>query len=105
MNVIISYKHLDSSEAVNEVIEQKSQKLGKYFHKDITAHWVCSAEGGLQQAELEVSGIGGNNLFAKASAPSLYSALDEVIQKVSRQARKKLTRENKKPEGLSFSEV
>lgn len=102
MNVIISYKHMDSSEAIDSTIKEKSEKLQKYFHKDITVRWVCSVNGNIQTSEAEVSGIGGAHLFASAEADNLYKTFDDVIQKLSRQARKKLTREHQKESELKF---
>lgn len=105
MNIIISYKHMDSSEAINNVIHEKSQKLTKYFHKDLTLKWTCRVDGNVHFSEAELTGHGGNKLFASASSDNLYKTFDEVVQKLSRQARKKLTRENQKNSELKFEEA
>lgn len=104
MNVIISFKHMDSSEAIKNMIHEKSEKLTKYFGDEINVKWTCSVDKDIQFSEAEVTGIGGNHLFASASADNLYKTLDEVVQKLSRQARKKLTRESHKNSELEFED-
>lgn len=102
MNVIISYKHMNSSEAIQNTIHEKTEKLKKYFHKDVSVKWTCAVEGNVQFSEAEITGHGGAPLFASASSDNLYKTFDEVIQKISRQARKKLTREYQKISELHF---
>lgn len=102
MNISISYKHMESSPAIDAKIREKSEKILKYFEGDINLKWVCSVDAGEHSAEVEVSGFRGAPIFAKASSDNMYKNFDEVIQKVSRQARKRLTKENKKGSELAF---
>lgn len=103
MKVTISYKQLESSEAIDAKIREKTEKIEKYFEGDnINVKWTCSVDAGQFSSEAEVTGHRGPPLFASATTDNLYKTFDDVIQKISRQARKKLTRDNHKVSGLQF---
>lgn len=103
MNVTISYKQLDSSEAIDAKIREKTDKLEKYFDgQNINIKWTCSVDAGLFSSEAEVTGHRGPPLFASATEDNLYKTFDDVVQKISRQARKKLTRDNHKISEIQF---
>lgn len=102
MNISISYKHMESSEAMDAKIREKTEKIAKYFEGTLNVKWICSIEAGIHTAEAEITGYRGAPIFASASSDNMYKNFDEVIQKISRQARKKLTRENKKGSELAF---
>lgn len=102
MNISISYKQMESSESIDAKIREKTEKIAKFFDGNLNVKWICSIDAGIHTAEAEVTGHRGAPLFAKASSDNMYKNLDDVIQKISRQARKKLTRENQKGSELAF---
>lgn len=92
MNVKISFKHLDHTEALDEMIQKKSQKLEKYFEGHFDVHWVCWCdEKQSHWAEVKVHGHS-LDFYAKASSDLLYKTLDLVIEKVDKQMSKQKTK-------------
>lgn len=96
MNLTITFKHLEHTPALDAKIREKAEKLGKYLDSNMNVKWTCTVNGELQTSELEVTGHRGAPFFASSSADNLYKTFDDVVQKVSRQIRKKLTREGRK---------
>ena len=92
MNVIISFKHLDHTEALDEIIHRKTQKLEKYFEGNFDVHWVCWCdEKQSHWAEIKVHGHS-FDFIAKASTDSMYKTLDQVIEKIDKQMSKQKTK-------------
>lgn len=89
MELNISYRHLDPSDALSAKIEEKVAHLKKYFHGKLKVDWVCSVDGH-QQHKSEVNVHFGSKIFhANAVDKNLYVSLDIVLQKLEKQIQKK----------------
>lgn len=88
MRLTISFKHLEHTKALDERIQEKSEKLKKYFMGKMNVEWVCWVHGEEHWAEVKVHG-NKFDFFAKASADNMYKALDQVVEKMERQIDKK----------------
>ena len=89
MKIVSSFKHLEHTPSLDQKIEQKSQKLKKFFEGNFEVHWTCSIkEDGKQVAEVKILGPS-FEYHAAADSDTLYKSLDLVIQKVQRQVTKK----------------
>lgn len=89
MKIISSFKHLEHTPSLDEKIEQKSQKLKKFFEGNFEVQWTCSVvENGRQVAEVKIIGPS-FEYHAAADSDKLYKSLDLVIQKIQRQVTKK----------------
>lgn len=89
MQVQISFKHLDHTEALDQKIKEKSKKLKKFFEGNIDIHWTCGIrEDGKQCAEIKLIGPQ-FSYHASAHSENLYKSLDMVIRKIERQVSKK----------------
>ena len=87
MNLNISYRHMDSSPAVNDKIKQKVQHLEKFLDSSCKVDWVCTLDNDIQRSEVNVKS--GHDLFhAKAESRNLYKTLDIIIEKLENQMRK-----------------
>lgn len=88
MKINITYKHLESTEAIDEFTRKKSSKLEKYFQGRIELHWNYTVE---KERHIAHCHLLGNHLefFAEAESDLLYTAIDEVIVKLEKQIRKK----------------
>ena len=90
-----TFKNFEHTEALDEQIKKKAAKIEKYFtDSDVNIRWTCSQDGSIQRSDVEVTGYAGDPIHASAEADDLYKTFDEVVQKISRQARKRLTKEN-----------
>lgn len=89
MKIVSSFKHLEHTPSLDQKIEEKSQKLKKFFEGNFEVQWTCSIiEEGKQKAEIKVIGPQ-FEYHAAADSDKLYKSLDLVIQKVQRQVNKK----------------
>ena len=84
MNLNISYRHTDSSPAVNERIEEKINHLSKFFEDQIKVDWVCSVQKERHRSEANVH-AGHWHFHAEDESDSLYKTIDNVISKLERQ--------------------
>ena len=83
----ISFKHMDSSDALKAYTQEKSERLMKYFDGRITVDWNFSIE---KQSRVAHCHLVGNNMdyFGEASTEDLYASVDVVIEKIEKQLRK-----------------
>lgn len=89
MELNISYRHIEPSEAVSQKISEKVEHLKKYFQGQLKIDWVCSVDGHQQhKSEVNVH-YGSNNFHAHAVDKNLYHSLDMVISKLEKQIQKK----------------
>lgn len=90
MKLQMTFKNFDNTPSLQEQIERKSLKLKKLFHNsNLKINWYCWTEKDQHYSELQVSGHAGPIIMATAKADNLYKTFDDVIKKVSTQARKK----------------
>ena len=87
MNLKISYKHLQSTNGIDEITRKKSEKLKKYFQGKLNLDWNFTVE---KQAHVAHCHLTGDHIefFAEATTDNLYSAIDEVVHHLERQVRK-----------------
>ena len=87
MKLTISFKHLDHTPALDERIQEKSEKFEKYFQGNTNVQWFCWVHNNEHWAEIKIHGPK-FNFFAKASADNMYKSLDLVVDKIERQLEK-----------------
>ena len=106
MKLKTTFKGIEHTPSLDEKIEQKSQKLKKYFDGNLNVHWTCSTgDHGLQVADIKVHGPH-FDYHASGSSDSLYKAFDLAINKIERQVVKKKSkrRNHIHSENASFKE-
>jgi ribosomal subunit interface protein len=90
MKLQMTFKNFENTPSLQEQIERKSLKLKKLFNNtNLKLNWYCWTEKDQHYSELQVSGHAGPVIMATAKADNLYKTFDDVIKKVSVQARKK----------------
>ncbi len=87
MQIKISYKHIDSSPAIDEVTQKKSEKLKKYFRGKLNLNWIFTVE---KQNHIAHCHLTGDHIdfYAESTTDSLYAAIDQVVSQLDRQVRK-----------------
>lgn len=88
MDVTISYRHLEPSPSVDEKINQKLERLKKFFHGNFHIDWTCSVDKDVHQSDVLVKGDH-FSFHATASMDNLYKTIDEAVEKIERQLQKK----------------
>ena len=107
MKVIITAKNFNASDHLKEVIENKFEKLGKYFSSDIVVNVMLTTEKGRQKIEATINAKG--TIFrAEETTTDLYAGVDKVVDKLSSQMSRfktKLQRKHKDHKEFLFSEL
>ncbi|MEF9922467.1 MAG: ribosome-associated translation inhibitor RaiA [Anaerovoracaceae bacterium] len=84
MKVIITGKNFNASEHLEQTIDKKFEKLGKYFSDDIKATVMLAQERGRYKVEATINAKG--TIFrAEELVNDVYEGVDKVVDKLSRQ--------------------
>jgi putative sigma-54 modulation protein len=87
MKITVTFRHIDPTPALKAYAIEKTGHVEKLLIKPEQAHWILSVEKKRHIAELNCV-ANGVTLIGKETGEDLYAAMDEVIAKVSSQARK-----------------
>jgi putative sigma-54 modulation protein len=86
MNISITFRHMEASEAIKGYARDKLAKLQKFLRKPMTAKVTLSLDKLRHVAETRISS-GGEHLEAKESSADMYASIDRVHDKLERQIR------------------
>ncbi len=86
MNVSITFRHMDASEAIKKHAAAKLGKLQKFLRQPMIAKVTISVDKLKHVAEARISS-GGAHLEAKESSDDMYTSIDRMIEKLDRQIR------------------
>jgi putative sigma-54 modulation protein len=84
MNVSITFRHMEHTPALDQMIRDKSEKFIKWFGPQAEVKWTCWVEGNAHYSEVWVAS-GNREVFAKAQDEDLYKTFDQVIHKIQNQ--------------------
>ena len=84
MNLNITFRHMDPSDAVKRHVTAKLQKLERFLRQPMTARVTLSHDKLEHTVEVRLSS-GGQHHEAKECSEDLYASLDLVIDKLGRQ--------------------
>jgi len=88
IKVSVTFRHIESSEALKRYAEEKTHRLGKYFSRSLDAHVILTVDAKQRRlAEVELH-THGRMIYGKEQHQDLYAAIDLAIDKVERQVRK-----------------
>lgn len=87
MNVKITGRHMEMSDALKSYIENALSKLTHYFDKIINADVVLDVEKHRHICEININ-ANGMRIHSKEVSPDMYASVDAVIEKLDRQIRK-----------------
>lgn len=86
MNITVTFRHMDASDAIRSYASEKVGKLQKFLRQPMTARVTLSLDNQSHVAEAQLSS-GGAHLEAKEATSDLYASIDRVIDKLERQIR------------------
>jgi putative sigma-54 modulation protein len=105
MNIAITFRHMDGTDAVKSYAHEKVAKLQKFLRQAMTAQVTLSVEGIEHIAEVNASS-GGSHFHAKERSSDMYASIDMVHDKLERQIRvAKESSAAKKKGGVSVREL
>ena len=108
MQLSVTFRHMEASEAVRQYAREKVEKIKKYFPDPIFAHVVVGTERGYQHAvDVHIQLHNGLAIKGSETTEDMYSSIDLVMAKIERQVRryKDKIRHHKAREGLSEMSV
>ncbi|MGK5090000.1 ribosome-associated translation inhibitor RaiA [Bdellovibrionota bacterium FG-2] len=87
MNLNMSFRHMDSSEAIKRYTTEKSDKLKKFFNGQINVTWNFSVERLEHVAHCHLVG-NSMDYFGEAATVDMHSSIDQAVEKIEKQIRK-----------------
>lgn len=101
MEINVTFRHAESSNALTDHIQEKISRLSKYFIKPTMAHVTLNVEGSRHIAEITLSE--NHNIFnASERTHDMYLSVDRALRKIERQLKKykeKIKNHHKKSAG------
>lgn len=94
MNIKITSKELDATDAIKDYIEKKSERLVKYFGDEIDVYATIKTEGSDKVAEINIKAET-EDFRAVTAHRDLYAAIDKDIDILEGQVRKMKTKKDK----------
>lgn len=87
MQIDMSFKNIESTEAIKNFTREKCEKLNRYFNGKIHVTWNFSVE---REEQIAHCHLVGNHMdyFGEASTSDLYASIEEAIDKIDRQLKK-----------------
>ncbi len=87
MQIHVTFRHLEPSQAVKDYVQTKTDKFQKFLHEPIEVHVVLEVQKLTHKAEVTV--IAKNVRYhGVEESPNLYASIDMVTEKMERQLRK-----------------
>lgn len=87
MLVNVTFRHMEASEPLRKYAEEKTGRLVKYLVEPVEVHWVLTVEKIRHIADTTIVG-NGITIKAQGDTQDMYSAIDQVIEKLEKQVRK-----------------
>ena len=84
MELTINFRHLEHTEALDNLIKDKSKRLNKYLKDNARLEWTCLVEKDRHRSDLQVNNHG-KQFHATATDSDLYKTIDQVIHKIEHQ--------------------
>lgn len=105
MQVSVTFRHIDSSDALKSYAEEKTERIAKYLIEPSEVHWVLSVEKIRHIADVTIV-TSGVTIKAQGDTPDMYSAIDIALDKLEQQVRKhKEKLKDHKPHNLESSSI
>lgn len=86
MNISITFRHMDSSDAIKRYARSKLAKLQRFLRQPMSGKITVSIDRLRHVVEARISS-GGEHLEAHDSSDDMYAAIDLVMDKLERQIR------------------
>ena len=84
MQINVTGHHVELTDALRTIINEKFERLERHFDNVIDVHVVLTVEKLQQKAEATIL-VSGNRIHAEATNTDMYAAIDAMIDKLDRQ--------------------
>ncbi|MBI3600776.1 MAG: ribosome-associated translation inhibitor RaiA [Nitrospinae bacterium] len=87
MQITVTGRNIEMTDALKKYAEEKVQRVKKYIHTTIDAHVILAVEKFRQKAEVTIN-VNGFKIYGEEETEDMYSSIDKVMDKIERQVRK-----------------
>lgn len=87
MQVAVTFRHMDSTEALKDYASEKVGKVSKYLSRATNAHVILWVEKLQHKAEILID-AGGIHCRGEAHSENMYKSIDEATDKIVRQVKR-----------------
>ncbi|HUH02849.1 MAG TPA: ribosome-associated translation inhibitor RaiA [Kofleriaceae bacterium] len=84
----MTFRHMEATDALKSYAKEKIQRIRKYLPDPIAVHVVMSTERHNHRADINVQLHNGLKVAGHEATDDMYSAIDQVVQKIERQVRR-----------------
>ncbi|HQY64449.1 MAG: ribosome-associated translation inhibitor RaiA [Myxococcales bacterium] len=98
MNIAITFRQMETTEAVKSYATEKVAKIQKFLRQPMKAQVTLSVQKTLHFAEVEVHS-GSEHFHAHEQSEDMYASIDRVIDKLERQVRETKSAERSSRKG------
>jgi putative sigma-54 modulation protein len=103
MDITVTFRHMDPTESLRDYAEEKVSKIDKYLDTVSEAHIVLTVEKFRHTADVTLS-IDGTRIKGVEETEDMYSAIDQVMDKIEKQVKKYLAKIKKRRSPESIKE-
>src|SRR6476660_9309198 len=86
MNISITFRQMDATEAVKGYANEKVARLQKFLRQPLHGQVTLSCQKTLHQAEVDLH-AGSQHFHAHEVSEDMYASIDKVVDKLERQIR------------------
>ena len=87
MQINLTGRHLDITDAMRGYVQNKFERLERHFDHVASVHVILSVEKLRQKAEASFH-ISGHDVYADSDHEDMYAAIDQLVDKLDRQVLK-----------------
>jgi putative sigma-54 modulation protein len=98
MNLHVTFKNCEPSDALRERLDQKLQKLGKYLREPVEAHIVLQVEKHRHRGDATIHSAG-EILKTEVETDDMYVTVDQLMERIARAAKRQKERRTGHHEG------
>lgn len=89
MQLSVTFRHMDATEALKEYAKEKVDRIRKYFPDPLKAHVVLACDRGYNHiADVMITLHNGIVIKGEETTEDMYSSIDLVMAKIERQVRR-----------------
>lgn len=87
MNIHMTFRQMDATEALKTRVNEMSEKLRIFIPSQTEVTWICYVDADVHVADLRLSGPH-IDYFVQAKTGDLYQSIDEAADKMEKQLKK-----------------
>lgn len=87
MQLSVTGHHVEVTPALRGYVEKKLERIARHFDNVIDVHCVLTVEKLRQKAEATLH-VSGGSIYADATEPDMYAAIDALTDKLDRRLKK-----------------